>query len=237
MEASEDHPFTILLHINILNYLILVLPLAALIIGTAIHFGTKENIKYNFPYITDVVPYQPEGKIVSIFMMVSSIIMFIIFYSRLTAFKIMRKLKPKMSEKKYKPAMMTLSISGYICVAFHFLMTFISVGESEIAHAIFVNIMYLSGIVYMFALDITLKTIYLSSRMFSRILSMASFAVTFSFLVLRYFIPMDQGDAIRITIANLFGDLAFICLYTKIFIVKFDIPPIGVRVSRRISIN
>ncbi|EAX99160.1 hypothetical protein TVAG_400220 [Trichomonas vaginalis G3] len=179
--------------------------------------------------------YQPEGKTVNIALSITSLVLFIINYTRIKAIRVLRRLKPKMSEKKYKPAMMTLTISGYISVSAHFLMTFFSAKEFSIPHSIFLNITYISGVVNMFATDITLKTIYLSSKNFSRVLSMISFAVVLSFTTLRYYVPLDPEDTIRLTIANLFGIFSYICYYLKIFLVKYDIPDIGIRVSQRIK--
>ena len=236
MGEGEEKPFSVLHHLNLINYLVIVVPIATLIISYCVYFTEKEKLDY-FPFLSEMALVQPAGRISNVGLSATSFIVMFVVYIREKEVSIIRRDITKMPERRYKATRRAMTISAYIFVISSILTTFFNYKYCKIPHIIFINFMYLSFVAYSFAGDMIFKLIGHPTKRFSRVLSMIEFTSILIFLALRYYVPNDSNDTLRLTSGNFFAVLSYIGLYTKLFVTKFDIPNCGIRISRGISIQ
>ena len=233
---NDDKPYSILHHLNIINYMGIVVPYFTAILAYIVHYSFNKNEPSYFPFLSEMTMFDPEARVVTAGLSATSFILMFILYVREKMVFIIRKKITKIPERRYTITHIIMKISSIVAVVSHLLLTLFTYRDFDIFHPICVNIMYYAFVVYTFTGDMVFKLIGYPSKRFSRILTMIYFTLVLTFLALRYYVPNDEGDILRLTAGNMFGVLAYAALYLKIFVTKFDLPECGIRLSRRISI-
>ena len=233
---GEEKAYSILHHLNILNHMVIVIPLVTAVLAYIVHYSISKNSVNYFPFMSEMTLFDPESRIVTAGLAATSLLIMMIVYVRAKIVFLSKKKISKIPERRYSITHRIMMISSYVAVICHLLTTIFTLRDFPIMHAICINLTYYSFVVYSFTGDMIFKIVGYSAHRLSRVMTMVLFTFTLTFLALRYYVPNDKGDALRITAANLFAVLAYISLYLKLFLVKFDLPTCGIRLSKKISL-
>ena len=232
---SDDKAYSILHHLNIMNYMVITIPLVTLVLSYVVHYSLPQNHVNYFPFLSEMTLFDPESRIVTAGFSATSLLIMVIVYVREKIIYLSKKKISRLPERRYTTTHRIMKISAYVSVICHLLITIFTYRDFPIFHAICINLTYYGFVVYSFTGDMVYKLVGYPAQRFSRVMTMILFTFTLTFLALRYYVPNDSGDALRITAANFFAVLAYISLYLKLFLVKFDLPQCGIRLSRKIS--
>jgi len=226
-----EGPKAIIHHFSLFYYLVLVIPILLCIGLLIISFAYFDRDIDYLPFISDIVMYYPEKKILSISMTLELFSVLFLILMRNWVFKIIKRGVSKISNTKFGIIRgFMLLFGGLACFGGIMFSTF-SDSNSNSFHMFSHHVFFVFFFCYIYLNDYLSKKLGYPCRDASKGLSIAYSCSSFSFLIFRYYLN-DGSDDTKYTTASLLGYIAFLTLFIKMYIIKNDIPTFGIRVTK-----
>lgn len=230
---DEDTPTYIIHHLNGIYYLIFFIPILCIIFSLGLTFTVfNRDISY-LPFLTDLIIFNPEKKIISIFMIFQMILIFFLTWIREKSLIIIKRTNFKISNFKFlilKFLYLFSTIIGLIgCIYF----TSFSKDNESFLHIFSIHIFFIFFCIQIIIFDYLIKKLGYKISDLSNSLKIAYITSFIGFILIRYYIN-DGTESTKFTGSSLFGYISFFCLFFKIYYSKEDLNLIGIKISKRI---
>lgn len=236
---NENRNVPILHNMTILNYAVSVLPITANIVVYIVFFSFNhhfDNENYFFPCTSDIIIFQPEYRIHSVFMTMGSILILFVFYIQDKVRVILGKRLHKINTQKFKIIRVISYVSCIIYLIGHQILAVVPYKTSKTLVSIGNNFNGIGLIGTFISCDIFNAYLNHASSIVSRITTWVVFITTIFNLLIRYYIfTNDQSDNIQWwTMSTVFFAIEQWCGYSKFTLMSQALPPAAIRLSRNI---
>lgn len=235
----ENRNVPILHDITLINYFIPILPIVTTILVYIIFFTLKHQIitdNYYFPCTSDIMIFQPEYRIHSVFMTIESFLILFTFYVQDKVRIILGKRLHKINSRKFKILRLISYLGLLTYLVGHQILAVIPYKTSKIAVSVGNNLNGLGLIALFISCDIFNAYLNHSSSIVSRILTWVVFLTAIFNLLVRFYIFTDEQspNSQWWTMSTVFFIIEQWCGYTKFTFMALALPKSAIRLSRNI---